>query len=203
MLGVDYSEDETDVIAKIVPVGQTVKGKPLRVPTNTYTIDGHYINVVDGLVPSPNASLYSIPHCAILDKGAAIKATGTASGALAVAYEKLIRAALAKFSEEQCDLPQITLNVDFLHLGDTAEYAQYKDLKKVFLYDTVRVRHPRLGIDVTTQVNKTAWDCLLDRYDSIELGSVRKSYARSRLASWQIPGLTSLQSYVDTISSLI
>ena len=203
MLGVDYAEDEFEVITKLVPIGQTSKGKPLRVPTGTYAVDGQSITVTDGFVPSPNASQYAVPHSAKLDNGAAIKAAGTTAEQLNAAYIKLIRAARAKFSEEQCDLPQVTLSVDFVNLGDTAEYAQYRDLQKLFLYDTVRVNHPRLGIDVTTQVNKVEWDCLLSRYNSIELGSVRKNYARTRVASWQVPGLASLGAYVDTISSLI
>jgi phage minor structural protein len=200
--GITVETDYSNIIDAIKPIGQTTKGKPLEVPTNTYTVDGNSVAVAYGFVNSPNYS-YPTQHQAVLDLGAQIKATGTTSSALNAAYVKLIRAALVKFAEEQCDLPEVTLSVDFVHLGDTAEYAQYRDLERLFLYDTVRVRHPRLGIDVTTQVNKTEWDCLLDRYNSIELGSVRKNYARTRFASWQVPGLETLSAYVDTISSAI
>jgi phage minor structural protein len=202
MLGVTYSINHSDIISQIIPVGQTSKGKPLTVPTGTYTVDGVSVSVVNGVVSSENDT-YPIPHIAVLDKGSEIKAAGTDSTSLNAAYTKLIRAAKAKFADEQCDLPEVTLRVDFVNLGDTAEYAQYRDLQKLFLYDTVRVKHPPLGIDVTTQVNKTEWDCLLDRYNSIELGSVRKNYARTRFASWQVPGLASLRAYVDTITSAI
>jgi len=201
--GITYATDYAEIIAQILPVGQTSKGKPLTVPTGTYTVDGASVSVTSGLVSSPIGDTYPVPHIAVLDMGSEIKATGTDSTALNAAYVKLIRAALAKFADEQCDFPQVTLNVDFLHLGDTAEYAQYRDLQKLFLYDTVRVKHPRLGIDVTAQVNKTVWDCMLDMYVSVELGSVRKNYARTRFASWQVPGLETLSAYVDTISSAI
>lgn len=200
--GITYDVDTADVQSALLPVGQTSKGKPLTIPTGTYTVDGVETAVVDGIVQSANDA-YPIPHVGVLDLGASVKATGTTGGALNTAYQKMIRAVRAKFADEQCDLPQVTLNVDFLNLGDSAEFAQYRGLQKLFLLDTLRVKHPSLGIDVTTQVNKTEWDCLTDRYNKIELGSVRKNYARSRLAGWQIPGLASLRSYVDTISGLI
>lgn len=203
LLGIDYSVDTTDAITQLLPVGQTSKGKPLTVPTGTYTVDGASVSVTNGLVTAPGGDSYPTPHIGVLDKGSEIKAAGTDSTSLNAAYVKLIQAALDKFANDACDQPTVTLKVDFLMLGDTAEYAQYKALDKLFLYDLVRVRDPRLGIDVTTEVNRIEWDCILGRYNSIELGSIRRDYARSKLASWMVPGLASLQSYVDTISSLI
>lgn len=202
MLGVKFSLDMSDLVTAVYPLGQTSKGKPLTVAPDTYNVDGDYITC-GPIVRSPLIDNYPTPHIRVMDYGSKIKAAGTTAAQVLAARVKLIREALREFSEKHIDTPPVTLNVDFLHLGDTAEYAQYKDLQKLFLYDTVRVRHPRLGIDVTTQVNKTEWDCLLDRYNSIELGSVRKNYARTRVAPWQVPGLASLKSYVDTISNFI
>lgn len=203
LLGVTYSIDTSDVVTQICPIGQTSKGKPLLVPYGDYVVDG--IEVSGGpLFNSPSHfDDYPIIRQRAMDYGSGIKAAGTTSAQLNAAYVKLIRAALREFSENHVDLPPVTVSVNFLLLGDTAEYAQYRDLQKLFLHDTVRVKHPRLGIDVTTQVNKTVWDCLLDCYDSIELGSVRKNYARSKLAGWMIPGLDSLKAYVDTIAEQI
>ena len=65
------------------------------------------------------------------------------------------------------------------------------------------MRHTGLGVDVTTIVNKISWDCLLERYKSVDLGNVKRNYARTRVASWQVPGLETLSAYVDTISSAI
>ena len=200
MLGVKYSFDTADMVTQLLPVGQTTKGKPLVISNDYYDP----INTIfNGVVFSPHDSGLPIPHIEVYDLGSKIKATGTTSSALNAAYAKLVNAVLDKFAKDQCDLPTVTLNVDFLMLGDSAEYAQYRNLQKVFLYDTVRVKHPGLGIDVTTQVNKTEWDCLLDRYNSIELGTVRKSYARSRVAPWQVPGLASLKSSVSTLTDLV
>lgn len=203
MRGVTYETNVDDIVVRVCPVGQTSKGKPLYVEPGTYTVD--YVDYDCGpYVDSPTMiDEYDIPHVRLIDYGSKIKAAGTTSAQLLAARVKLIREALKEFNEKHVDLPVVTLSVEFTLLGDTAEYAQYRDLQKLFLYDTVRVKHPRLGIDVTTQVNRTVWNCLTDRYDSIELGSVRKNYARSKLAGWMVPGLDSLKSYVDTIGNYI
>ena len=201
MLGVDYSEDESNVVAKILPVGQTSKGKPLTIPDGAYTVDGDTIGVTNGLVESPRGDLYPIPHIGVMDMGSEIKAAGTTSGQLNAAYVKLIRAALRKFLKERCDYPEISVSVNFLKLGDTAEYAHLRDLERVLIHDMVPVRHPRLGIDITTTVNKVVWDCLLERYKSIDLGNLKRNFARTRIAPWQVPGLASLRAYVDTVTS--
>lgn len=204
MLGVKYAIDLSDVASAVYPLGQTSKGKVLTVTPDTYTVDG-IEGIYGPIVRSPDMydGIYSTQHTRVIDYGSKIKATSTTDGAVLAARIKLIKAALREFLDNHVDEPAITVSVDFLNLGDTAEYAQYRDLQELFLYDTVRVRHPRLGIDVTTQVNHTEWDCMLNRYNKIELGSVRKNYARSRLAGWMVPGLDSLKSYVDTISGLI
>lgn len=203
LLGVDCSVDTSEAITRLLPVGQTVKGKPLTIPDGTYTVGGMAITVANGLVTSPRGDTSPIPCIGVLDKGSEIKATGTTSGALNAAYVKLIQAALEKFTDEECDLPTVTLRVDFLQLGDTAEYKQYRDLEKLFLYDQVRVRHPLLGLDVTVEVNKITWDCKMGRYTSIELGSLRRDYARTRVASWQMPGIASMRSMLDTVEARV
>lgn len=203
MLGVEYSEDESNVIAQILPVGQTSKGKPLTIPDGVYTVDGVSVGILNGLVDNPYGDSYPTAHIGVMDMGSAIKAAGTTSAQLNAAYVKLIRAALRKFADERCDLPEISLSANFLRLGDTAEYAQYRNLERVLIHDSVPVRHTGLGVDVTTTVNKVSWDCLLLRYKSVDLGNVKRNYARTRVASWQVPGLASLTASVDTISGLI
>jgi len=58
-----------------------------------------------------------------------------------------------------------------VNLGDSAEYAQYRALEGVFLFDTVHVHHPGLGIDVQAEVVRHVWDCLNERALAVELGS--------------------------------
>lgn len=187
LLGVNCDVDVTDVVTRILPVGQTSKGKPLLLAAGTYTVDGQSITIdATGTVVSPREGDYPTPHVMVLDIGTGAKAAGTSAAQVRAARVKMIRAALAKFAEG-ADLPRVPLKVDFIALGDTEEYAQYQRLDDVFLYDRVRVWHPKIGVDVLTKVNRIEFDCLMERFVGIELGAVRRDWTRTQVATWQVP----------------
>ena len=76
------------------------------------------------------------------------------------------------FKADGADLPRVSLTVDFLMLGDTEEYRQYRALDSVCLYDTVEVLHPDIGLAVKAQVRKYEWDAVAERLTRLELGDV-------------------------------
>ena len=92
-----------------------------------------------------------------------------------------------KLLENGCDQPKIEMSVEFINLGDTEEYKQFRNLENCFLYDYVIVQHPTMDVDVTAQIMEIEWDCLLDRMVSVEIGSVGKTLANTGITSWQIP----------------
>ena len=125
LLGVECSTDTSDIITAIIPVGQTVKGLPLTVPPEYYEVDGVPVDVWDGgasggMVLSEHYGDYETPHVFVLDVGSNAKATGTSPAALAIAYASLIRAAWLKYFDEECDLPKVSIKIEFVNLGDTA-----------------------------------------------------------------------------------
>lgn len=70
-------------------------------------------------------------------------------------------------------LPSQNINVNFVALWQTEEYAEYAPLQRVHLCDTVSVYYPELGVNaVQKKVVKVVYNTLLDRYDSIELGEL-------------------------------
>lgn len=71
------------------------------------------------------------------------------------------------------------IKVSFVALQDTEEYKDFSALEHVSLCDTVTVTHPGLGISTSAKVVKTVYNVLLDRYDSIELGSMQTSLGQS------------------------
>lgn len=105
--------------------------------------------------------------------------------------EEIARARMKQQAEELlengCDKPKIEMSVEFINLGDTEEYKQFRNLENCFLYDYVIVQHPTMDIDVTAQIMEIEWDCLLDRMVSMEIGSVGKTLANTGITSWQIP----------------
>mgnify|MGYP002796968314 FL=1 len=177
MLGVECQVNADSVVTRVYPMGQTAKGKPLGMGGDTPWVD------------SPKIGDYPTPHIYVLDKGSEIKAKSTSGSDVNSARNQLQQAAQAYFSDNPgIDEPEISLSVDFVSLGDTAEYAQYRNLESVHLYDTVRIRHMPLNIDVLAQVNKIEFDCLTGRMKGIELGSKLINLAREKVPAWQLPG---------------
>ena len=177
MLGVECQVNTDSVVTRVYPMGQTAKGKPLGMGGDTPWVD------------SPKIGDYPTPHIYVLDKGSEIKAKSTSGSDVNSARNRLKQAAQAYFSGNPgIDEPEISLSVDFVSLGDTADYAQYRNLESVHLYDTVRIRHMPLNIDVLAQVNKIEFDCLTGRMKGIELGSKLINLAREKVPAWQLPG---------------
>ena len=81
---------------------------------------------------------------------------------------------------DNCDTPSITLDVEFVLLGDTEEFKQYRNLQRVNLYDKVYIDTG--STSVKAQVIAYDWDCLMARYNGITIG---KAFEQSRKT---IPG---------------
>jgi hypothetical protein len=167
-------------------VGKSAKGKPLLLAEGTYNIGGTVVTISPGetWVTSPRAADYPAPLMHVIETD--IKAKSGSAADVLTARRRMIEAALKLFEDDVRDQPAINVRVDFVSLGDTEQYAQYKRLEDVYLCDRVRVRHPGLGIDVLTEVVETVWDCLLGRFVSIELGQVHINRSRV-LPVWQLP----------------
>ena len=117
--------------------------------------------------------------------------------------EQLRAAAQSFLSANDINAPDISMDVDFVHLWQTAEYEEFRDLERVALCDTVTVRHPDLGVcervcpqdtQQFTQVNehehqfmqqftvaakviRTVYDTLRERYRRIIIGSAKSNMA--------------------------
>lgn len=76
-------------------------------------------------------------------------------------------------------LPKISIKVSFVALWQTDEYKDVAPLERVHLCDTVGVVFEKYGINTRAEVIKTEWDCLAERYLSIELGEARSNFAKT------------------------
>lgn len=171
MTGINYTENYDSIVTRIIPVGETKDGEDLL-------LDG--VQYVD----SDNIGLYPVIYTQELRcEGCKV---GTDKLTTAQARERMRAQAQAVFAAGG-DMPTVEMDVDFINLGDTAEYAQYKDLERLFLWDYVLVRHKLLGIDVTSRIVSIRWDCLLERMDGMSIGAVGKTLANTGITTWQIP----------------
>ena len=94
-----------------------------------------------------------------------------------ITEEKLRKKATAWAASSGYNKPSVSINVSFVHLWQSPEYAQYALLERVSLCDTVTVNYEKLGVKATAKVIKTVYDCLKERYTSIELGDAKSNFA--------------------------
>lgn len=172
MTGIKYTESFEEVVTRIIPVGETKDGNDLLLEGDAPYVDSPHINDY----PVVYAQELKCENCKV----------GTDGVTTAIAHARMKEQARAVF-ENGGDLPTVELSVDFINLGDTAEYAQFKNLERLFLWDYVLVRHKLHGIDVTSRIVSIKWNCMLDRMEAMEIGSVGKTLANSGITTWQIP----------------
>lgn len=65
-----------------------------------------------------------------------------------------MRAAAQAEFDKDCDLPTVTLKVDFTNCAETEEYRQYGFLQNIFLGDSVRVIARRIGVEVSMRMTQ-------------------------------------------------
>jgi len=168
LLGISYDVDISNVVTRILPTGENE--------------DGEIVYLPEKHIDSLNIDAYPHPkwyHLAVSD------ATESEDMSLSEVYTKLREAAQAEY-DKGCDLPTVTLTVDFLNLDDTVEYAQYGVLHNVFLGDSVQVIVDKLALNVALRMTQYTYDCLLCRYTKVTLGTAETSLEGSLISASQI-----------------
>ena len=79
--------------------------------------------------------------------------------------------------------PQVDIDIDFIQLWNTPDYEDVVEAEQVSLCDTVHVFISKLGIEVSSKVTETKYDCLLERYDGITLSNSTVSSRNSSLTT--------------------
>lgn len=74
-------------------------------------------------------------------------------------------------------IPDVSIKLSFVTLADTEEYKDIAALQTVKLCDTIQVYFEKLGINTTAKVVKYEYDVLSERYNSIEVGTIRRTLA--------------------------
>ena len=202
LTGVELKVSEDNVATRIVPVGEKKNGDPLYLSND---IDKRYID-------SDYIDAFGIPHvyelkcenCKVGDKE-----EGDKEVTEAIAKARMRDQANA-FLESGCDIPKIEMSVEFVDLGTTAEYAHYKELESVYLFDYVTVSHPKyvyktqdgeiVPLIMTARVVEVEWDVLKDRMKSVKIGDVTESLASMGVPTWAVPsGISGLKIKGGTI----
>lgn len=169
--GIHMSTSIDDVFTHVRPIGENRVGNPL------------YLTTQDGLMACPNAALYPFKRIYPL-KVSEAKMDKEVSANLA---RTRMTEAAQNLIDSGIDQPSVDAKIAFERLGDLPKYAQYKDLRdRAFLYDTITIYHPVLGIDIKAQVCKIKWDCLREKAKDMDIGSLEK--LSPSVSSWQLSG---------------
>lgn len=130
-------------------------------------------NTVWGSVVQRSGSTFAQQRTLILDASSDFQSAPTTA--------QLTSIATSYMNANATISPSVSIDVSFVPLWQTDEYsdiAGLEQLEKVELCDTVTVDYEPLRISLKTKVVKTAYDVLLDRYDSIELGTMQGSLSQ-------------------------
>lgn len=90
---------------------------------------------------------------------------------------QLNNAATKYISDNNIGIPEVNLTVSFVHLNQTEEYKNLGIFERVELGDTIKVEFAAMGVSSTARCVKTVYNTLLERYDNVELGEVKKGLA--------------------------
>lgn len=95
----------------------------------------------------------------------------------AVTEEALRAKATAYAAAAELGVPKVNITVSFIQLWQTEEYKNIAPLERVMMCDTVAVRFSKLGVTAHAKVIKTTYNTLEEKYDSVELGDAKSSFA--------------------------
>lgn len=151
--------DSTDVITRIIPAGTDKDGKDLLLDGTIY-------------VDSLRIGDYPTIFAKRIDYDVRVSDADDAEFSTnAEARAELKRLAEQDFANG-VDLPTYGMKVDFIMLGNTAEYADYAALQSVHLHDTVTVIDELIGLTAKVRVTGYKWNVLTGQYDSVTLGEL-------------------------------
>ena len=90
---------------------------------------------------------------------------------------QLDNAAMNYILANNIGIPEVNLTVSFVHLNQTEEYKNLGIFERVELGDTIKVEFAAMGVSSIARCVKTVYNTLLERYDNVELGEVKKGLA--------------------------
>lgn len=173
LLGVECTRNIENVVTRVCPIGKTANGEIVWMNHNGLKyLDSTHIND------------YSHPRLGIIDTGLQIGKDGVTADNI---QAKLLEAAQECYSVDEIDLPEVTMTIEFISLGDTEEYAQYRGLDKVYLYDILTVKDEEKGYNYSAQVIGVEHDILTGQLISVTIGSLKQASNTRKIATWQVP----------------
>lgn len=175
---IEYSKNLTDAkqernIANIVTA---------IFPYAKYTPEGEesevYVSLKEKTLVHAGAADYAYKRCEIVDFSSEWE-SGT------IITEDMLRAKAEAYLEKISTEPDINITLSYAQLKKTKDYKNIQVMESVALCDTVTVRIDKLQIEATAKIVKAKYDSLKERYDTMEIGSVRTNLTKQLTATQQ------------------
>lgn len=169
--------------------GRSSDGLVTRIIPRAGDGDGGFIYLDELFIDSAHIGDYAVIRTEVLDSkysvGQEITRADGSKRTLSRSdvIERMRQEAEDRYIVDGADRITVTLDVEFVLLGDTEEYAQYRNLQRVNLYDKILVNTGHTT--AAAQVVAYDWDCLAARYNGITLGKVY-SQERSRIPGYRM-----------------
>lgn len=154
MKAVKWDGNITDLVTRIYPIAQAEDGSTLLLPEKY--IDT--VRTVPYIRPEALNTGLKVGAKEKQEDGSEIELTQD------TVYARMREAASNRFNIDECDKAVVTLDIDWQHLPDTAEYAAYAVLANAAPGEWVLVTNTPLGIDTTIQMTGYTFDPILERY---------------------------------------
>ena len=164
MKGISWKESTDNLVTRIVPVAKDEEG-------NDFFLDP--VKWVD----SEDVNSWPVIYMERMKvNGQVGKDDGTETDTTWT--EETLRAemeaqAQRRYDVDQCDKALEEITIDFVMLGNTAEYAWMKDLESILLYDTVIAINERTGISVSMTVSELEYDIVREKVTGAKVKNIK------------------------------
>lgn len=208
LTGLSEDIDHSGTYNAVVPFWTNAEGRFVSLPEKMIIFEGvepqiayltdHNLVIIRTENYEPIEVAYTMVDAAPMDLSDAFEEEPTVT--------QLRNAAISRFNSSKGWEPSENLEVDFIQLAQTEEFADYAALQRVSLCDTVSVYYPQVGINkVKQKVVKVTYNVLLDRYDSIELGDIRTSLGQAIKSSIMedVPTTSMMDEAIEYATDLI
>ena len=165
LLAVKWDGNVGQLVTRIYPTAQTADGDTLLLPEEH--IDT--VRTVPFIRPEVLNTGLKVGAKEKQSDGTEIELTED------IIYTRMRQAASNRFSIDECDKVDISLEVDWIHLPDTEEYKQYSALKNAAPGEWVQVTDGPLGISELIQLTGYTYDPVLEKYTKATFGKNKVS----------------------------
>lgn len=123
--------------------------------------------------------------------------------------EELREAAQKYIEEEKVGIPEVSFTISFAAIEQSREYENLTFIEKVELCDSVSVIFPAYNVSAKAEAVEVWYNVLLERVDSVTLGSVRPNIAdtimsqKQEVEMDQAPQKTRLHQSIENLSKAI